>query len=163
MELADSMSKGISVNTSGINETLAMFEKLSNEAEGTMKQCVYKGAGVVADTMRQNVEALKTQSNNKRTDVRYLYEYEKQALIDSMGVAPIKGGDDTNTKVGFDGYYETKSGKRHNIQMLANSVNSGTSFMKKQPFINATKRKSESPCVGAMQKQLDKAIEKVTK
>jgi hypothetical protein len=38
MELADSMSKGISVDTSGINETLAMFEKLSNEAEGTMKQ-----------------------------------------------------------------------------------------------------------------------------
>lgn len=163
MELANDMSKGISVNTSGINETLAMFEKLSNEAEGTMKQCVYKGSGVVADTMRQQVEGLRTQSDNKRTDVRYPYDYEKKVLIENLGISPIEGGDNTNAKVGFDGYYTNKQGDSRPVPLLANSINAGTSFLKKQAFINATKRKSESPCVGAMQKQLDKAIEKVTK
>jgi hypothetical protein len=128
--------KGISVDTTGINETLAMFEKLSDNAEGTMKQCVYQGAGKVADTMKDKVGALRTGSGKSKKDLRYCYEYEKQALIDNLGIAPIKGGDNTNTKVGFDGYYENKSGEKKPVPLLANSINAGTSFMKKQAFFN---------------------------
>lgn len=160
MELASGMIK---VNSSGLNEVVKMFEGLTNETEGTMKQCVYKGAGEVADTMKSRVEALKTQSDNKRTDVRFPYTYEKEALIENLGIAPIQGGEVTNTKVGFDGYYTNKRGQQKPVPLLANSINAGTSFMKKQGFINATKRAAQNPCIDAMQKQLDKVINQLTK
>lgn len=157
------MSKGISIDSSGINETLAMFEKIEKNTTGTMKQCVYKGAGVVADTMQARVKALKTQSDNKRTDVRYPYDYEKEAILDNLGIAPIKADSIVNTKVGFDGYYYNKKGDRRPVPLLVNSINAGTSFLKKQAFVNATKRAAEGKCVNAMQKQLNEAIEKLTK
>jgi hypothetical protein len=163
LELGIDMSKGMSVDTKGVEETLAMFEQLSDNAEAVMKQCVYKGAGKVADTMKEKVEALRTGSGKTRKELRYCYDYEKQALIYNLGIAPIKGGDNTNTKVGFDGYYDSRSGVKKPVPLLANSINAGTSFMKKQAFITSTKRASESACVEAMQKQIDKAIEKVQK
>jgi hypothetical protein len=35
--------------------------------------------------------------------------------------------------------------------------------LKKQGFINATKRAAQNPCIDAMQKQLDKVINQLTK
>lgn len=154
---------GFSIDTSGFDDTIKMLEKLTEESEGMMKQSVYKGAGVVADDMKSIVKGLRTQSDNRRTDVRYPYDYEKAALIENLGIAPIGTRGSVNTKIGFDGYYTNKRGDQRPVPLLANSINAGTTFLKKQPFLSQTKRKSEKNCIEAMQKQLDKSIEELTK
>ena len=140
------------------NDALEMWDELAKNSEGTLKQCVYMGTKVVADTMKDRLKSIKTQADNKRTDVRYPYEYEKQVLLDNMGVSPMSSSEKVTTKVGFDGYYYNKQETRKPIPLLANSVNAGTTFLKKQDFINATKRQAETPCRQAMQSELDKLI-----
>jgi len=151
----------------GGNETVEMLETLTKNAEGIFKQSVYKGAGVVADEMTRRVKELKTTGKqtkvNGKTPRRYCYEYEKEALIDNLGIAPMKLRKSVNTKVGFSGYYHNKSEESVPVPLLANSINAGTSFMKKQAFINATIRGSKSNCIEAMQKQLDKSINEITR
>jgi hypothetical protein len=54
------------LKTSGLDETLAMLEKVTN-IEDVQKVAIYKGAGVVADIMRDEVRTLKTSDNYARS------------------------------------------------------------------------------------------------
>ena len=47
--------------------------------------------------------------------------------------------------------------------MIARSVESGTSFMEKQPFIRRAEQQAKLKVISTMQKTLDKEIEKLTK
>lgn len=149
--------KEMSLVASGFDELNEGFKKLITNSEGTMKKCVYDGAGVVADEMKKRVKSLKTNSSGNKGK-RYPYEYEKNVLVDNLGIAKISSKNSINTKVGFDGYYKNKSGNDRPVQLLANGINAGTSFLKKQPFINQTTNSAKNKCIEAMQKQLDKSI-----
>lgn len=151
------------LKTSGLDETLAMLEKVTN-IEDVQKVAIYKGAGVVADIMRDEVRTLKTSDNYARLKMRYCYPEDKQALLDGLGVAGMKSdGDSVNTKVGFDGYFTGKNGDKIPLPMVANSINAGTSFMYKQPFIQKTMSKANKKAVAEMQDALDEQIDKITK
>jgi hypothetical protein len=162
----DLMAKGITMKTTGMTEVIKELESITESTDGVMKQCVYMGAGEVADVMRAKLGNVRTQTsedNKNRKKARYPYAYEKQILQDNMGIAPITSKGTINTKVGFDGYYINKQGNKRPIPLLANTVNAGTSFMKKQDFVSATARSARNACLDAMQKQLNKAIERLTK
>lgn len=150
----------ISIDAKGMNETIAMFENLTKETDGALKKCVYKGAGVVADSMKDEVKNIKTQTGKQTGKQRLPYDYEKNVLIENLGIAPIKNKGSVNTKIGFDGYYENKRGELRPVPLLANSINAGTSFLKKQPFLSKTVRASQANCVEEMQQQLDEEIRK---
>ena len=153
---------GAKVNVSGLDDLLLSLEKLSDT--DAFKPVVYKGAGVVADVMKQKLSSLKTTSNAKSSSsMRYCYESDKAVLLEAMGITPIKNDETVNAKVGFDGYYTNKSGDMKPIPLLANAVNAGTSFMYRQPFINQTKRSSEATAVSQMATETQKLINKEIK
>lgn len=154
---------GVKIKTTGMNEAIADLEKITDSTDGIMKQCVYMGAGEVADELKKQLNSLKTQTGNDRETARYPYAYEKKVLIDNMGIAPITSKGTINTKVGFDGYYTNKQGRKRPIPLLANVINAGSSFMHHQGFLNATVRKVQGACVKAMQEQLNKSIKGLTK
>lgn len=152
----------MNITTSGLDETLAMLERVS-ETKNFLPQCLYTGAGVVAKEMKTQLSALKTDSKVKN-GMRNVYPYEKEVLIENFGIAPfLTEMDAMNTKIGFDGYYENKRGEQRPVPLLANSVNSGTSFLRKQAFKDKTYRASKNKSVEEMQKSLDKSISKLTK
>lgn len=153
---------GAKVNVSGLDDVLLSLEKLGDT--DLFKPVVYKGAGVVADTMKEKLRSLKTTNDkSKSSSMRYCYESDKQVLLESMGITPIKNDESVNAKVGFDGYYTNRKGEQKPIPLLANSVNAGTSFMYRQPFINSTKRASESKAVAEMSAETQKLINKEMK
>lgn len=153
---------GAKVNVSGLDDLLLSLEKLSDT--DAFKPVVYKGAGVVADVMKQKLAGLKTTSDKaKSSAMRYCYDSDKKVLMEAMGITPIKNDESVNAKVGFDGYYTNSRGEQRPVPLLANSVNAGTSFMYRQPFINQTKRGAEVTAVQSMSAETQKLINKEIK
>lgn len=152
----------MSVETSGLDQTLAMLEKVS-DTKNFLPECLYQGAGVVAKEMKAQLSALQTDTKPKGP-VRNVYPYEKEVLISNFGIAPFSDSNDVlNTKIGFDGYYTNKKGEQRPVPLLANSVNAGTSFLRKQAFKDRAYRNSKESSVEAMQKSLDQSMAKLTK
>lgn len=156
------MSKRVmSVTTKGLDEAIAELTKVA-DTKTFLPKTLYEGAGVVAKEMKTQISALKT--DQKGGPMRYPYEYEKEVLEQNFGVAPFHwDGDTLDTKIGFDGYYTNKKGEQRPVPLLANSVNAGTSFLKKQPFKDKAYRASKETSVSTMQSALDKEIAKLTK
>ena len=111
----------------GLDDLAIKISKL-DDAE-VAKKCVYAGAKVIADEIRNRLESNDT-----------LKEDQLQDLLDSLGIAPIKTDSDGNvtTKIGFKGYGR-KPTKKYPFglpnQMMARAVESGTSFRPKRPFV----------------------------
>lgn len=136
----------------GLDDMIVEFGKLSKTISGVSKEAVYVGAGVAADEVRRQIESLK-----------HLQPYEKQALLDGLGIAKIRQSpEDTNTLVGFSGYSDHKTKSYPEgipIPMLARAINSGTSWRQKQPFVAKAVRK----CKAAVEKAMAEVFEKKLK
>ena len=81
------------------------------------------------------------------------------------GVARFdKNGTEVNTSVGYRGagYIDIK-GKTKPIPLIVNAINSGTSFMHKQPFIRKAARGGGTKAMGVMKAFIEDAFEKMTK
>lgn len=94
---------------------------------------------------------------------------EKEGLLEwakntGMGLAPMrKDKSFLNTKVGFAGYNKHVTPnypKGHPNVMIARSVESGTSFRQKTPFIAPTVRKYRNQAENLMAKEFDSIVEK---
>ena len=91
---------------------------------------------------------------------------EEKALVESAkhGVARFKkDGLSVQTSVGFQNSgYGTLNGKTVPIPKIANAINSGTSFMKKQPFFRKAVSQARSKAVSAIDQEIEQRIEKIT-
>ena len=78
---------------------------------------------------------------------------EKAAVLQArMGIAKFdKNGSEVNTSVGYQnsGYAEV-AGKVKPIPQIVNSINSGTSFMQKQPFVRNAVNKGKAQASAAI-------------
>lgn len=156
------------VNVKGLTETMKMLEKIEGDTDSIIEDALRDGISEVTDEMRREISVLKTSDayeggNGKR----YPSKKAVKGLLDSLGYTPIKlDGSKFDIKCGFDGYNDVKTKKYprgHANQMVANSINKGTSFMPAQPFINKTKRTAQSAAVDAIQKKVDEEIAKISK
>ena len=71
-----------------------------------------------------------------------------------------------NVKIGFDGYNRVITKKwplGQPNQMVARSVESGTTWMKKNPFVKRGASKSRRKALEMMRKSVQKSIEKIMK
>lgn len=122
---------------------------------------LYDGAGILADQLRQNIEALPERSRNakKGAPLRGVTPQQKQALLDHMGIARMRNDDGTyNIKIGFQGYDDDRTKaypKGHPVSMIARSVESGTSFLQKTPFIRPAANKAKALAEEAMRRKLE--------
>ena len=150
------------IQVDGLNELLRQMEKAPKNAEKVAAQALYEGAGVMADQVSQAVHGIATK--------RFKYPAppgktrmpspEEKALVESAkhGVARFKkNGLSVQTSVGFQNSgYGTLNGKTVPIPKIANAINSGTSFMNKQPFF----RKAVSTGKGAATARIEAEIKK---
>lgn len=161
------MSRGIS--TKGLTETMKMFEQLAGDTDEIVEKAIKEGIGIVTDEMRREISSLKTSADNEggKQKQRYPSKKDIKGLLDSLGFTPVKlNGSKFDIKSGFDGYNSVitkKYPQGHPNQMIANSINKGTSFMSAQPFINRTKKASQQQAVDAIDKVITKEIARITK
>lgn len=156
------------VTVKGLTETVKMLENIEKDTDSILEAALKKGGGIVTDTMRSELNQLKTSDEYQGGDgKRYCKPEEKKGLLDALGYTPVKmKGSKFDINTGFDGYNSNvtkKYPKGHANQMIANSINKGTSFMIAQPFINRTRNKAKTDAVDGMQEVLDKEIKRLTK
>lgn len=151
----------------------AYLEKLNrleqNLSREVIGKAVYAGADVVTDEIRKQLESLPTDERYGTTSepTRGPNSYQKQGLLRSLGVAPLRNDDGfQNVKVGFDGYNGLKTKrwpKGQPNQMVMRAVENGTSWMKKNHPIKKAVQQSKERAVAAMAETADEQIENIMK
>ncbi len=145
----------------GLDEYMRELEKVA-DTSAYIGKAVYDGAAVVNKAVESALQSLPTDdsyraSGSSRSGIRSI---EKQGLINSYGIAKMQ--DDNgylNVKLGFDGY--NKLGKPN--AMVARTVISGTSFLKKNDFMGNAARSSKAAAEEAMRMRIDKEIQNYLK
>lgn len=132
-------------------------------------RAIYGAAEIVADEIR-------TQLKNVPTDEGRAFagttkgprKVQKAGLYNSLGIAKMQdnGKGFLNVKIGFDGYNGVKSKrwpKGQPNQMVARSVERGTSYMQANPFVKKAVAKSKKRALESMKASVDESIEKIMK
>lgn len=152
----------------GLTEISNKLEALAESAPAVAAKALYEGAGVMANEIRNKAEAIQTEpfwyAQNGST--RLPSPEEKEILLNAAaGIAKFrKDGTEVDTSVGFQnsGYAQLK-GKTVPVPVIANSINSGTSFMQKQPFIRKASSSGGKKALAIMEAVIEKNLEEMTK
>lgn len=153
----------------GVDNLIAQYERLANNSHEIIGKAIYKGAGVVMKNVVGAVDGLSTDNHfgTLGNPVTGPTTIQKLGLQHSLGIAPMRqDGDFWNVKIGFDGYNNVKTKRWPKGQpnsMVARSIESGTSWMQKQPFMRKAEQASRGPCEQAMKEVVDIEIAKITK
>ena len=152
------------MNVSGMDELLRKMDKLGAKAADVAAAALYEGAGVMADSVSQAVHGIATEPFRYAAGGRRRKPSpEEKAVLENarIGIAKFKKTPtNVNTSVGMQnsGYGEV-AGKTVPVPLIANAINSGTSFMQKQPFFRkATSRTgaAEAAIENKLREELDK-------
>ena len=154
------------LNVDGMTEISELLTQMEDAAPRAASRGLYEGAGIMADEIRKSAESIKT--------VPFKYEGNGESRMPSpeekeivqqadMGIAKFdKNGTEVNTSVGYrnSGYAEL-NGKVKPIPQIVNAINSGTSFMRKQPFVRKAVKAGGSKAMKAMQDAIEAEFEAV--
>ena len=154
------------MEVSGMEELEKRLGQLETEkAQGIAAVALYEGARVTADAVSQAVQGIATKRFKYPAPPgkqRMPSPEEKALLVNAKkGVAKFRKTQmNVNTSVGMQNSgYGTLNGKTVPIPMIANAINSGTSFMKRQPFFRkATSRNgaAEAAIENKLREEIDK-------
>lgn len=149
----------MTISTSGFDNLDAMLARLGEHAQDVASGSLFDGAAVVADAYTSAINSIVSEdfnyiANGDAAGVkRYASHEEKAALMGKSGVAKfIKTGEEVNTLVGFSGKagYATVGGKQKAVRLIARAINSGTSFMHKQPVFRKAVTSSQGAAKAAI-------------
>ena len=126
-------------------------------------KAIYEGAGIVTDAIRGNIRTLHV----SRDVHKGVTPQQKEGLLNGLGIAHMRSDNGYyNVKPGFDGYNAHK-GKKYPKgqpnQLVARSLEKGTSTAPRQAFVAPAVRKSKKAAEAAMAKILDEEIQKIMK
>ena len=150
----------------GMEHLSKILTELGDKAQGVASMGLYDGAGVMADGMKVSAESIHTAPFHYAVFItREPSPEEKAAVLQArMGIAKFdKNGSEVNTSVGYQnsGYAEV-AGKVKPIPQIVNSINSGTSFMQKQPFvrnaINNSKLRASEAIISRCEEEFNRLI-----
>ena len=156
----------MSIETSGLKELSSMLSQLGNEAENVAAGSLYDGAGVVADAFKSAVNSIRTEPFKGKRDRRLPSPEEKAALMGKTGIAKFnRTGGEVETLIGVSGAagYANIGGKAKAVRLIARSINSGTSFMPKQPVFRKAKSASQGKAKAAIVSKAEKMFNEIIK
>lgn len=149
----------------GMDEYLSKLGNLEMTAPLAIGRAVYDGAKVVADAVKQNIEALPVDDSPHSERVTGPKSIQKEGLKHGFGISRSEYTNGyKHVKLGFSGYNKLKSKKYPNGQpnaMIARTFEGGNSFTKKTPFVSPAVRSSRDRAEAAMEHTIDAEINKV--
>ena len=150
----------------GAEELSAMLNKMGDQAQKVASMGLYKGAGIMADEIHSQAAGITTAPFHYAVFVtRDPSPEEKEIIQGKAGIAKFdKNGSEVNTAVGFkNSGYAILAGRRKTIPLIANSINSGTSFMRKQPFFRQAVTNGGPKASSAIVESIEEAFDEMTK
>lgn len=177
------------VDTSGLTELGQMLRALREAAPGVAAKALYDGAGIVADAVSRESKGIRTSPfKYAYGGAQRKPSPEEKAILETAGVGIAKfrkNGVEVNTVVGYDdsGYvevpYKPRNDKRKQFYrtsyksqggklakaapQIANAINSGTSFMQKDPFFRRAERRSQRKATETIEQEFVKNVEEIAK
>ncbi len=154
----------------GMAEISEALGKLADGAAGAAALGLYEGAGVMADEVNQSAAGIRTEEFHYAVfpgaTTRLPSPEEKEIVMQAaVGIARFKkDGTEVDTSIGFRnaGYAQLK-GRTVPIPVIVNAINSGTSFMKKQPFIRNAASKGAPKAMKAMKDKIESVLDEYLK
>ena len=157
----------MTMKVDGMEELSAMLRQLGDKAQAVASQSLYEGAKVMADAFKGAAGSIKAKrvkypapEGKKRLPSRD----EKQAVMNAVGVARFKTtGDGVDTLVGVGGHngYAMIDGKMKPVRLIARAINSGTSFMDKQPVFRRAKNQFSSSASRAIADKAEQLYDEI--
>lgn len=152
----------------GMAEISETLEKMAEDAPKVAAKALYQGAGIMAKEVTKGVATIRTApfkyAGNGQTR---LPSPEEKAVVQkgAVGIAKFdKNGTEVNTSVGFkNAGYAKMAGKTVPIPKIVNAINSGTSFMQKQPFVRKAARAGTNKAINAMKEVIETEFQAMTK
>ena len=145
-----------------------LLEQMDEQAPKVAAEALYEGAGIMAEEIRKGAEEIKTApfryAGNGNT--RLPSPEEKEIVTAAAtGIAKFdKNGAEVNTSVGYrNAGYAQLNGKTRPIPVIVNAINSGTSFMQKQPFVRKAANSGGKKSIEAMKKVIETEFEAMIK
>ena len=156
----------MTVKVDGMETISMMLQNLGDKAEGIASRGLFEGAGIMADEIRKEAAGIRTGPGASRESARYATQEEKQIVMDAAaGIAKFKkNGTEVDTSIGFRnaGYAEIY-GKSVPIPKIVNAINSGTSFMHKQPFVRKAANRAKERASEAIRASIEADVNVITK
>ena len=161
----------------GLDKYVEELNKLAKNTSQVLGKSIYVGAGIVADEVRKNIEKIPVSNSSRRgtqsDPIDTITSAQKTGLLQGFGISGMATRDGiTNVKLGFEGYNSQVAttsvkakwtDKRQANIMIARSVEGGTSFRRKHPFVAPAVRATRKKAEAAMAEQLDKEIKAAMK
>ena len=154
---------GFSVD--GLDEFITRISDLENHTDGLFRRCAYEGAKVIADEIKKglnNLRVVEARWGTSKHPLQGVTEKQKADLIKSMGVSRIQTANGVTTvSVGFHGYGSEPTKqypKGIPNRLLIQEVESGTSFMRKQPVVRSAINRAKKSLDSAIQNEATKYI-----
>ena len=151
------------MEVTGLNELVAAMQKLPDKGADVAALALYEGAKVVADSISSAVHGIATEEfHYTKFGTRLPSPEEKAILLGARkGVAKFKKTTaNVNTSVGMQNSgYGTLKGKTKPIPQIANAINSGTSFMKPQPFFRQAVEKSAAAAASVIEGGIESRLD----
>ena len=153
------------------DEYLMKIAKLEAQLKDQiLGEAIFGAAGIVADEIRTTLEQVPTDEGfgTETEKAKGPKKAQKKGLYDSLGIASMQddGTGYLHVKIGFDGYNDIRTKRWPNgqpNQMVARSVEGGTSWMEKNAFVRKAVNASKARAVEFMKQSVDKSTEKIMK
>lgn len=153
----------------GAKEYEARLSKLGKNSRKIGEKAIYRAAGIVADGIRKEIDALPVRSGygSEEHPLRGVTAKGKEGLQEGLGISSIEDKDGfLNVKIGFDGYNSVKTKKYPQgqpNQLVARGVESGASWLVKIRFVSKGVSKSRKTAEQVMNDTINEETEKIMK
>lgn len=150
------------------DEYLAKISKLEAALKDEVcGSAIYGAAGIVADEIRSQLKAVPTDEGygTASEPTRGPKAGQKEGLLDALGISSMEEKSGYyDVKIGFDGYNGVTTRRWPNgqpNQMVARSVERGTTWMKANPFVKKAVAASRKRATEFMKNSVDQSIKKI--
>lgn len=150
------------------DEYLAKISKLEASLKDQVcGSAIYGAAGIVADEIRSQLKAVPTDEGygTASEPTRGPKAGQKEGLLDALGISSMEEKSGYyDVKIGFDGYngIKTKRWPRGQPnQMVARSIERGTSWMKGNAFVKRAMAATRKRALEFMKHSVDASIRKI--
>ena len=154
----------------GMAEISELLAKMDEEAPAVASRALYEGAGIMAREVNAGAAGIRTApfrwASARNGETRLPSPEEKEIVQNAAaGIAKFdKNGTEVQTSVGFrNAGYATLKGKTVPVPKIVNAINSGTSFMQKQPFVRKAANTGANKAMSAMKESIQEAFDKMNK
>lgn len=155
----------------GTEEYALKLAKMGKESRQIAEKAIYAGADIVANQLKSNLSGIQTVTEAEnvkayRTKGKSgISKRQKDGLIKSFGIAKLQNDDGYyNVKLGFDGYNKVKTRKYPKgqpNQLIARVMESGSTYMDKNPVIRMAVNQKRKASIVEMQRVIDEESKKM--